>query len=186
MNARDKWNRKYVERISHDKETFPNPNLEKLTDYLSGGKALDLACGLGGNSVFLAGRNFQVDALDLSEVAVDFVQKQAEKYQLTIKAQVCDLSNLAFLKKHSNSVNLVVLTYYLDRQLFPVLKEVVQNGGYLFIETYYQTPVKGNKSVSNRYKLEPQELLTTFSDWKVLLYEENEWKGIQTIFCQKG
>jgi 2-polyprenyl-3-methyl-5-hydroxy-6-metoxy-1,4-benzoquinol methylase len=36
-----------------------------------GGRALDLACGLGGNAVFLARRGFEVDAVDISEVGIE-------------------------------------------------------------------------------------------------------------------
>jgi len=40
--------------------------------YLSSvGKALDVACGNGRNSVFLAPKGFVVDAVDISKVAID-------------------------------------------------------------------------------------------------------------------
>jgi tellurite methyltransferase len=185
MNAREKWNHKYSERLIHDREPLPNPRLERLASYLHGGTAYDLACGLGGNSLFLAKRNYQVEAIDISEVAIDYVEKLAEKNQVSIQPRVCDISDASFLKSLQGQADVVVVTYYLDRQLFPVLRDLLKVGGYLFIETYYLSEMNETNGVSERFKLQPKELLTVFSDWNVQFFEENEEEGRQTIFCQK-
>ena len=185
MDPKVKWNTKYNERLAQQEEPVANSRLKNLSTYLNGGKALDIACGLGGNSVFLARKNYQVQALDISEVAVSYLTDQALKQKLTIDPQVCDLTSSADRKKHLDTYDLIVITYYLDRTLFPLLKKVVNKNGYFFMETYYQSPQTVNESISNYYKLKPKELLTVFSDWKVLYYEENEQEGRQTIFCQK-
>jgi tellurite methyltransferase len=76
------------------------------------------------------------------------------------------------------------LTYYLDRSLFPLIKEVIRTDGYLFFETFYDNGANGNQHISNTYKLKSNELLSEFREWKILFFEENEQEGRQTIFCQ--
>ena len=182
MNTRDKWNTKHKERIYQLQEPAPNPRLVNLSAYLNGGTALDLACGLGGNSLFLARMNYQVEAIDISDVATHYIAEQAAKQKLEIHPQVADLTEL---KNWPNSpYNLIVISYYLDRSLFPVVKSLLKKEGFLFIETFYQSPQNENQGVSNQYKLEPQELLAEFGEWNVLFFEENEQEGRQTIFCQ--
>jgi tellurite methyltransferase len=183
MDTRTKWNHKHKERLQQLTEPEPNARLESLSDYLTGGTALDLACGVGGNSLFLARNNYKVQAIDISEVAIDYIEIQAVKHNLSIQTQVSDLTNFNLNKK---SFDLVVITYYLDRSLFPIVKKHIKEGGYFFMETFYQSPQTENQGVSTQYKLKPKELLSEFGDWKVLFFEDNEQEGWQTIFCQKG
>jgi tellurite methyltransferase len=49
MDSKSKWNLKYEERLIQNEEPTPNKRF-----------ALDLACGLGGNSLFLAQLNYKV------------------------------------------------------------------------------------------------------------------------------
>ena len=171
--------------MHHVEELAPNARLKNLSAYLKGGSALDLACGLGGNSLFLAGLNYQVQAFDISDVAVDFLKDQVAKKQLSIHTHLCDLTEWDKLNLKKASFDLVVMTYYLDRSLFPFVQSIIRDNGYFFMETYYLSSQNEHQAVSNQYKLRPKELLSAFGDWKVLYYEENEQEGRQTIFCQK-
>lgn len=188
MNTKDKWNLKHLDRITHLKEPQPNPRLKKLASYFKeGGTALDIACGLGGNSLFLAGMNNQVEAIDISDVAINYVQEQAAKDNLSVQPRVTDLTDLDTLNWPNNPFDFIVMSYYLDRSLFPIVKNVLKDGGYFFMETYYQSPYieEHEQGVSDQYKLKSNELLAEFGDWKVLYFEENEQEGWQSIFCQK-
>jgi tellurite methyltransferase len=185
MDSKTKWNRKHTQRITQLEEPSANPRLENLTAYLTGDTALDLACGLGGNSLFLARKNYQVEAIDISDVAINYIQEKKEEQNLNIYPQVCDLTDLSQHKWKHSPFDLVVITYYLDRSLFPMMKSMIKDNGYFFMETFYQTPQSENQSVSNQYKLQSKELLAEFEDWNVIFFEENEQEGRQTIFCQK-
>src|SRR4051794_3392305 len=92
MNTKSKWNGKHKERIDNLKELIPNERLKNLVSYLEGGSALDLACGLGGNSLLLAKLGYQVQAMDISDVAISYLQEQALQQQLTIYPCLADLT----------------------------------------------------------------------------------------------
>lgn len=185
MNSKLKWDSKHMERIKQLEEPAPNPRLIKLASYLSGGNALDLACGLGGNSLFLAQKDYKVQAIDISEVAITYIQEQAAKKALSIDARMADLTVLDHFSWDNQSFDMIVVTNYLDRKLYPYLKKILKKSGYFFMETYYQSPDAENQEISTQYKLMPKELLNEFGDWQILYYEENEHAGRQTIFCRK-
>lgn len=184
MDSQEKWNSKYKNRLTNNVPPEPNKRLLMMSGYLSEGEALEIACGLGGNSIFLAEMGYEVTAFDISDVAVDFVQERAAGNKLNITVKTADLTKEKSVLS-GRKYNIVVLTYYLDRSLFPGMKELIKADGYLFIETFFQNGSSGNPNISNRYKLESNELLREFSDWRVLYFEENEHEGRQTIFCQK-
>lgn len=183
MDSQEKWNSKYKDRLTKKTEAEPNTRLMMQSGYLTGGGALDIACGLGGNSYYLAEIGYEVTAIDISDVAVDYVQEQATCNKLNITVKTADLTKQSSVFT-GRKYDLAVVTYYLDRSLFPLMKEWIKADGYLFIETFFQNGSSGNQSVSNQYKLESNELLKEFSDWRVLYFEENEQEGRQTIFCQ--
>jgi 2-polyprenyl-3-methyl-5-hydroxy-6-metoxy-1,4-benzoquinol methylase len=185
METRRKWNQKHKERLEQIDQSSPNERLKKLSLYLNGGRALDLACGLGGNSIFLANLGFCVHAIDLSDTAIQFLEEQRIGQKLSLHPIFADLTDWKSLNLKKNDFDLVVITYYLDRTLFPFVKELIKEKGYFFMETFFLSNEINQVQVSNQYKLKSQELLTEFKDWHILYFEENEQEGRQTLLCRK-
>ncbi|WP_409275173.1 class I SAM-dependent methyltransferase [Neobacillus sp. SCS-31] len=183
--ARAKWDKKHKERLEDMADPLPNERLKNLTPTVLGGTALDLACGLGGNSLFLAEQGYVVEAVDISETAIGFVRELAMKRGLNVHASVMDLTNLENLPFKNGTYDLIVITNYLDRALFPYLKRLLKEGGHFFMETYYDSPNKAGGKVSEQFRLKPNELLEQFGEWEVLFFEESELEGRQIIFCRK-
>ena len=56
----------------------PNPSLVTEAEALTPGRALDVACGEGGDALWLASRGWHVTAVDLAQTALDRVRAAAE------------------------------------------------------------------------------------------------------------
>ena len=61
---RDKWNQRYAE--DSYRKSNPVSLLSNWLPEIPVGRALDVACGAGRNSIFMAEAGFQVDAIDIS------------------------------------------------------------------------------------------------------------------------
>lgn len=98
---------------------------------------LDLGCGLGRHALFFAGRGFQVDAIDLSDDAVQHVRDWAARQRLDIKTQKCDMLHLPFEDGGFDGVVAYNVIYHTDTQGFCAtlgeLTRVLRSGGELFI-----------------------------------------------------
>src|SRR3989344_9402264 len=86
----DQWENNYqtADVSSLPWETFKPPSrLVKLIDSgkIKIGKAIDLGCGLGTNSIYLAQRGFQVTALDISKTALKYAEEKAKSACVKIK-----------------------------------------------------------------------------------------------------
>jgi tellurite methyltransferase len=185
VDAKNKWNQKYKDRLLSNNPPATNRRLLDLSAYLNGRSAIDFASGLGGNSIYLAELGYDVTAIDISDVAISYLREQAAVRNLPISAKLADLTKES-TDLTNNQYDLAVMTYYLDRSLLPYIKQTINTDGYLFFETYYENGTNKNQHISSRYKLESNELLKEFGDWKILFFEENEQEGRQTIFCRKG
>jgi thioredoxin reductase/SAM-dependent methyltransferase len=78
VDMREFWEARYSEseRIWSGE---PNAELAREIEDLPPGRALDLACGEGGDAVWLAGRGWHVTAADISRVALERARRHAER-----------------------------------------------------------------------------------------------------------
>ena len=65
----------------------------KGKDYKS---LLDLGCGLGRHSIYMASQGFDVTAVDLSEYGINNLKEWAKKEKLDIKSCVSNMLSLPF------------------------------------------------------------------------------------------
>ena len=165
------WNERYRtrERSAEDLYAPPTPLVVKFAEKLRPGKALDLACGTGRNSVWLAGNGWEVSAVDGSEAAIDTLQSRAEASQLSINASVADLQQHEF-SVQSGSFDLVLICYYLQRDLFEPAKAALKPGGSLIAIVH--TTEGGEQPTASR--LRPGELKGFFLDWEILHFYEGK------------
>jgi SAM-dependent methyltransferase len=111
------WEKEYSSNstIPSSHRLKPAHALVQLADHynFSGGTALDLGCGNGRNSFYLAEKGFSVTAIDFSQTALDLLQAEKGKSGRsdTIKILNRDIRNGLPLK--SNSVDLVLDSYCL-------------------------------------------------------------------------
>jgi SAM-dependent methyltransferase len=68
----------------------------------------------------------------------------------------------------------IVVTNYLHRPLFPVLRDALAEGGVLIYETFMLGNERYGKPSNPRFLLRPGELLEAFKDLMLKGYEEGE------------
>lgn len=140
------------------------------------GAALDLACGLGGNALWLAERGLTVQAWDCSAVALGKLDAVATKQNLTITTHHADLDETPLPRA---VFDLIVVSGFLSRALCPAIVEALRPGGLLAYQTYTRfKPVEGLPGPNNPdYLLAPGELLQLFNQLSPCVYREERGYG---------
>lgn len=138
------------------------------------GKALDLACGRAGNAIFLAKKGFDVDAIDISTVVLEQVQHYANQQNLSIHCIEQDIEADGLESREYKKYDVIVVSYFLNRQLFPQIIKALKPNGLLFYQTWSQENVDDAKGPKNpAFRLTAGELLRCCSELQILYYSEN-------------
>lgn len=143
------------------------------------GLALDLACGLGGNALLLAQRGLQVEAWDLSPVAIARLTERAAGLPLT--AHVVDIHAGALGKAR---YDVITVSYFLDRGLAPAIIDALRPNGLLFYQTYTQTRLDRGPT-NPAWRLYPNELPELFAPLNALLYREEPGSDVAMLIARK-
>jgi len=127
---RERWNRKYAagEGPAHfQAKEF----LLEHAHVLAGGRALDVACGFGGNALYLAARSYRVDGVDVSEIGLTQAQSEARERGLQHKVQFVQ-ADMDRWWVPPERYDLILVFFYLNRGLMPRLAKGLRPGGLLF------------------------------------------------------
>ncbi len=165
---RQKWDRIYQTKNSPGQIAAVLLENESLLPV--NGNALELACGTGQNSCFLASRGLDVEAWDISQVAIDRLRNLAQRNSLKLKASTVDIKP-AMLQP--NAWDVIVCTHYLDRSLFPAMIAALRANGRIFFQTFSLNKPPGIGPSNPEFLLQPGELKTVFSSLEVLAYRDN-------------
>ncbi len=138
------------------------------------GVALELACGLGANALCLAENGLQTHAWDISGEAIKRLQDVSKKEKLAVIAEVRDAIKDP---PAPQSFDVIVVSHFLERALFPFLIDALKPQGVLFYQTFTQERVDDSGPRNNNYRLANNELLTLCSELSVLVYREEGTVG---------
>ena len=180
---KENWNRKYqTDTYLFGKE--PIAFLRKNIELLPKGKALDLAMGEGRNGIYLATHGFDVTGVDISEEGLKKAKALGAEQGVTIQAQVADLQQYQIPEEN---YDLILCTYYLQRDLFPQIKAGLKSGGMALVETYTFDHLKYRARFPPQYLLKPNELLELFHGFTVLRYQaiDDGQSAYASILVQK-
>ena len=128
-----------------------------------GGRVLDVACGAGRHSRFLAGLGLRVLGVDRDPGALAGVAG--------VELRVADLEGGPW-PLGDERFDGVVVTNYLHRPLFPRLVEALAPGGVLIYETFALGNERFGKPSNPDFLLRPGELLTLVEGLRVVAYED--------------
>lgn len=163
IEDKERWNKRHVEKPMRENI---EPIVEKYASIATVGQALDIACGTGRNTHFLAEKGFVVDAVDLSDYALSQIQdvKTINKIEADL-----DSYNLSF-----NKYDLIININYLNRRFFPQIKESLRKDGVVIFETFIVAHGDFNNPKNPEFLLRENELLHAFIGLNIVYYEERD------------
>lgn len=169
MNHPDanKWNQRYGAS-----NATPAPcSLLQNHQYLlpTSGKALDLACGLGGNALLLAQHGLDTHAWDISDVAITKLTTLAAEKRLPIQTLTRDIERLP---PPPNSFDCIVVSYFLERTICNAIAAALKPRGLLFYQTFSINKISDKGPSSERFLLKNNELIQLFNSLEVRFYQE--------------
>jgi 2-polyprenyl-3-methyl-5-hydroxy-6-metoxy-1,4-benzoquinol methylase len=189
IDEKSLWDKKYSER-SHG-SLQPDPFLvaayEEFLSAASPGLALDVAGGVGRHAIWLAQRGWRMKLMDISEVGVKQAVENAKQKGTasSIATEVRDLNSAQDIGREQ--YDLVVVFFFLQRELFPVLAAAIKPGGHLIYKTYTTEQQRFNGGPSHpMFLLQPNELLHAFPSLRVLHYHETiQERGVAELVARK-
>lgn len=175
-STRQKWERRYA-------NLPPKANL-RPTEFVAAclpqlptrGRALDIAAGSGRHTIALAQRGLQVDALDISWYGLRYCQQHISidpALRERINLIVADIERPWLPRRDYEAI---LVSFFLYRPLFDLIKERLLPGGWLIYETFLADPKNhpNQREVRPEFRLQSGELGAAFSNFKILFYDEGD------------
>ncbi|MCW8821596.1 MAG: methyltransferase domain-containing protein [Sulfurovum sp.] len=161
---KERWNEKY------QNNEIPDEPIKLVRDYASlatGKQALDIACGMGRHSKYLASLGFEVDALDISSVALAQLKNIPNIHTIEVDFDTYTLPKEKY--------DLIVCTYFLERKLFPQMIDALKPNGLILMETFLYHPDNERIPSNPVFLLNEGELEATFDEKCELLHIPEFW-----------
>jgi len=152
----------------HDAQLNASPWVRRFaTQIPKGGLVLDLACGAGRHTIFLADLGYSVLAVDQD---VSLIEQNTNSL-ITSKATNLELDEWPLDGLEFSGI---VVTNYLYRPHWDELPKMLAKGGVLIYETFAQGNAQFGKPSNPNFLLNPGELLNLAARHalKVLAYED--------------
>jgi len=153
----------------------PSPFVVEWTERLAPGlseprRALDVAMGTGRHAIALARTGYRVTGIDIRLDALRAAVANAAAQHIVVCALCADLTNYPLPRRR---FDLIVVTRYLQRDLFRALRDALTVNGVIVYETFTEAQRRlGRGPTSPDHLLQPGELRTAFADLDVMFYEE--------------
>ncbi|MDQ2049179.1 class I SAM-dependent methyltransferase [Natronolimnohabitans sp. A-GB9] len=166
---RERWNERYS-GVDFDVPDDPIPELERRLSTLPDGKALDIATGTGRNALFLAANGYDVDAIDVSDVAIETARERAAERGVDVNWHRADLADVDLA---AGEYDVITVGFFAALEHLPAIKEALAPDGVLVYEHHLRSsdPVEVGPS-SERYRYRSNDLLRACLDLTILAYEE--------------
>lgn len=177
---RIKWNARFESQGSYLGER-PSPflarEIERIKALAPGPDALDIACGEGRNSIFLAQHGFRVVGVDISDIGLAKGRTLAHAMGVEVDFRNVDLDDGII----EGTYDLILNFNFLLRELIPSEVASLKPGGVLLFDTIMASETL-LQTRSPAYLLQPGELNRLFApfDGDILFSEESRDDEIPT------
>lgn len=132
-------------------------------------RALDVAVGQGRHALPMAAAGFRVFGVDISFDKVQTAVEMATREGLLVRGWCADLSVYPLPRER---FELVVVTRYLQRDLFASIRDALVPGGVVIYETFTIERRRIGRPTSPEHLLQRGELRSHFASFEVMFYEE--------------
>lgn len=188
-DANLKWDKRFREEacvLGTEPSRYLADNMEFIKVMVPGMRALDIACGEGRNSIYLASQGFRVVGLDISEVGLEKAHAWMEREGLRIDFRRVNLEEYNFTEQY----DLIINFNFLLRDLIPKAVDALSPGGVIVFDTLLDSPYVPTIH-KKEHLLRPGELLGIFRQFpgEILLPEErlhDEMPTARLIFLKAG
>ena len=126
--------------------------------------------------MLLGAAGFAVTAVDRDAAALDRLQRQSARLGLDVHAEQVDLE-VPDIDLGAGRFDLIVVTRYLHRPLFPPLIRALAPGGTLVYETFIASQALAGHPTNPAVLLQPGELLAAFRPLEILRSREGDFDG---------
>ena len=161
----ERWNRKYQD-VHPTCDDAPDPLLIQYGNLLDGaGRALDVACGMGRNAIYLAGLGYRVLGVDGSIVGLQRARRAVRAAGVSVDLVAADLDRFTVPPDY---FDLVLVVKFLSRSLIPALKQTLKAGGLFIYNTFNLNLLQERPGFNAHFLLEPGELAALFEDFDTI------------------
>lgn len=147
--------------------------IAEIAPLLRPGLALEVACGDGRNALHLAQRGWRVEVIDFAHGSLAKLLAAARREHLAVGAVQADLEEFPLPR---GRYDMVVNVRYLQRDLFPALKDSVRPGGVVAFETFIRDQQQLGHPRNPAFLLERGELAERFADFDLVKFEEGRFE----------
>jgi SAM-dependent methyltransferase len=174
-DAEQRWDERYRQEEEAPDRGPASFLVEQRQLLPSGGRALEVAMGVGRNALYLASLGYEVSGIDVSGVAVERCRQEASRRGLRIEAVRADLESYQLPRA---AYDIVINLYYLHRDLAPQLEGALRPGGVLVFESFTTEQRQfGWGPQNDEFLLRPGELRSLFPGLEELAYRERLVEG---------
>jgi tellurite methyltransferase len=166
-DERIRWDDRYQTDDRWRVDHVPFPWLVEHTPPTQDGLALDIACGLGHNALWLAVQGYRVLGVDISLVALKRALKSARYQNLDGRAVFAQVDMDHFRPPHA-SFDLICVVRFLSRDLFPTIISALKPGGLLLYATLNWRYGELSPETPQVYLLSPGELEQAFAALEII------------------
>ena len=185
---RARWDARYAVRREGPAASAAAPDALALLDEVTlarlpaTGLALDIACGTGAQSLWLAQRGMDVIAIDVSPIAIDLANAAARVHGFgdRIDAHVHDLDT--GLPPAASDMSMIVCQRFRGRDLYPHIVEALRPGGLAIITVLSAVGLDGTPG---EFHAPPGELDAAFATAGVDVLASSETDGVASIIIQR-
>ncbi len=127
--------------------------------------------------MFLAAQGFEVEAVDVSAVAIEMAETEGNRRGLSVSWRVGDIEELEYTEA---KYQLITMVRHLNRSVWPSIRNALAADGWLVVEQHLKTRREVAGPSSDEFRVSPGELLATFGDLRVIKYLEEYTRSDET------